>query len=559
MTQRKTNKSVIFIAMILVYIITMLFYYLHTKDQLLHEVEEKVENVLITHRAVKQYIDNNQKTEISRLKQKKLLFHDYFSKDILSSTHISKTLNQLTNKERVKRGEMPLFLKYSSDNPLNHNNISTDYEQKILKKFRSEEMKEFKEIRYKKKLRYFFYALPGARITASCLECHGKPKEAPESIQKTYGLSSGYNLNIGDLSSMLSIEIPLENLYRDNLISFIYQSLFVLLLFVLSYFLAMFVINIISHRQQLHHDSLQLKASLTNYSKHLIRTLTNSSGIFIEASDAFYELTGYTQKELIGQKDTILLINQKELSAYAQIQIILLQGHVYHGEIQLKAKNGNYFWVSLSITPIKDSHERIIEFETVYNNISKQKSLEHDANTDAMTHLLNRRTFNEHFLQEYEKVKESLQYFSFLMIDIDFFKHYNDNYGHKQGDEVLQKVAQSLKQTFEQEHAYVFRLGGEEFGVIFSHTDKAYIVDKTNQCCKDIENLKIDHKFSQISSYITISLGVLITDFSISIDFDDFYRKSDELLYQAKMSGRNCVKVKIIQEEGIIDKELLLL
>jgi diguanylate cyclase (GGDEF)-like protein len=127
-------------------------------------------------------------------------------------------------------------------------------------------------------------------------------------------------------------------------------------------------------------------------------------------------------------------------------------------------------------------------------------------------------------------------------MDIDHFKQYNDNYGHHMGDEVLINFAKCLKDNLHRFTDFAFRLGGEEFAVIYQSDDKEKAIVFANLIRKNIENLKIEHKYNSASDYITASMGLICKN-AIEIDYDEIYKEADALLYEAKKSGRNQIKV----------------
>ena len=124
-------------------------------------------------------------------------------------------------------------------------------------------------------------------------------------------------------------------------------------------------------------------------------------------------------------------------------------------------------------------------------------------------------------------------------MDIDHFKQYNDTYGHQEGDTTLKQVALALKDTLKRPTDFTFRLGGEEFGLVYHLTniDDAIII--TNEARKSVENLKIEHTGNSASSFVTISSGIYIVNSEDTSSLDEIYKKADELLYEAKQSGRN--------------------
>jgi len=163
--------------------------------------------------------------------------------------------------------------------------------------------------------------------------------------------------------------------------------------------------------------------------------------------------------------------------------------------------------------------------------------------TDAMTTLHNRRYFDLVFGNLLKAQKRAKQTLTFIVIDIDFFKQYNDTYGHQAGDEALKAVANCLKKSIRREGDLAFRLGGEEFGVLCTGLDDSQAFDFANGIRKKVEDEKIEHKKSTASKYITISMGLIVIEPELINNVNDVYRCADEALYRAKEKGRNQVIV----------------
>lgn len=130
---------------------------------------------------------------------------------------------------------------------------------------------------------------------------------------------------------------------------------------------------------------------------------------------------------------------------------------------------------------------------------------------------------------------------SVLLIDIDFFKLYNDNYGHPAGDRVLIQVAQAINCVTLRDDDLTARFGGEEFALILSNTSDVNRV--AEQCLKAVCDLGIKHEFSQVSEYLSISIGGFTVVASSDKNFETLIRGADNALYQAKSAGRNCIKL----------------
>ncbi len=190
-------------------------------------------------------------------------------------------------------------------------------------------------------------------------------------------------------------------------------------------------------------------------------------------------------------------------------------------------------------------------FLIIYSIIKKDNQLKiltkkykMDSITDSMTKLYNRMYFdrifdNMPFISNANKWNTA-----FIMFDIDFFKQYNDTYGHDMGDITLKAVANSIKTYFNKEYEYVFRLGGEEFGVILFDIDEEMLKDCLDEVNKNIESLNIEHKNSKISNVVTISIGAVIYEPDSYISCNKLYKLADENLYKSKQNGRNQFKIQ---------------
>jgi polar amino acid transport system substrate-binding protein len=170
---------------------------------------------------------------------------------------------------------------------------------------------------------------------------------------------------------------------------------------------------------------------------------------------------------------------------------------------------------------------------------SVEKKLEQMSVTDALTSLYNRRHFNEIFPRMINSAKREDENICFAILDIDYFKQYNDFYGHIAGDDVLKKIAGVISTSLHRADDYCFRLGGEEFGILFkglSVDEAKLIIEKMRQ---NIETLHIEHKKSVVSNYVSASFGLIVKNANEIKIYEDLYREADKLLYKAKADGRN--------------------
>ena len=159
--------------------------------------------------------------------------------------------------------------------------------------------------------------------------------------------------------------------------------------------------------------------------------------------------------------------------------------------------------------------------------------------TDALTTLYNRRHFNEMFPKLINSAKREKQNICFAIMDIDYFKQYNDAYGHLAGDEALKNVAKTMKGCMLRGDDYCFRLGGEEFGILFKGSTIEEATKFIDTIKTSIENLNIEHKYNVASSHLTASFGLVVKDARSIQNSESLYKEADELLYKAKEQGRN--------------------
>lgn len=169
----------------------------------------------------------------------------------------------------------------------------------------------------------------------------------------------------------------------------------------------------------------------------------------------------------------------------------------------------------------------------------KNDMLEKLSMYDGLTNIRNRRFFDETFEKTFNEIKRDKKSLAVLMIDIDFFKSYNDNYGHGQGDETLRKVAKALEKTIKRASDFVARYGGEEFVILLKGINKDGVETVANNLLNAVRELKITHEFSKIENYVTVSIGVSYYNSSSDITKLELLLKADETLYNVKNSGRN--------------------
>ncbi|GAL26184.1 response regulator [Vibrio variabilis] len=167
------------------------------------------------------------------------------------------------------------------------------------------------------------------------------------------------------------------------------------------------------------------------------------------------------------------------------------------------------------------------------------RALQHQANEDGLTKLFNRRYMDDKLTELIQWHGRHQMPLSVILMDVDHFKAYNDNYGHTEGDQCLINIAQFLDVMFIRSGEYVGRYGGEEFVILLSKSDVHEAEENAARVKDGIVSLNIPHEFSQTSDRVTLSLGVYSTIPNGNESLSELYESADKLLYQAKRSGRN--------------------
>lgn len=223
-------------------------------------------------------------------------------------------------------------------------------------------------------------------------------------------------------------------------------------------------------------------------------------------------------------------------------------------DIERTRKDGVTVPFMFSATPFRGLDGAVIGMVATFKDITERKYAENtlkEANEqlerlsalDGLTGVANRRCFDQTIQREWTRLQRTKDFLSLIMCDVDFFKLFNDTYGHHDGDDCLKLVARALKGTARRGGDCVARYGGEEFAVIMPVTGKKsanYIAEKIRQ---NVEKRAIAHSKSTVAPFVTLSLGVatIVPDDQGTPEL--LIKCADQALYLAKSSGRNCVKV----------------
>lgn len=174
---------------------------------------------------------------------------------------------------------------------------------------------------------------------------------------------------------------------------------------------------------------------------------------------------------------------------------------------------------------------------------------------DGLTGIANRRRFDDYMAQEWKRAQREGSTLSLILIDIDFFKFYNDNYGHQQGDDTLRAVVNALAGGINRPGDLLARYGGEEFVVVLPDTTLDGAVNIAELLKSRVNAMRIPHAFSKVTDHVTLSMGVACCEPGKRFQkFDDLIEAADKALYEAKDSGRNCIRTDSCCEGKCINK-----
>lgn len=281
---------------------------------------------------------------------------------------------------------------------------------------------------------------------------------------------------------------------------------------------------------------------------------------YVQTGEALFNerwanIIGYTLEEIspVSIKTWMKYVHPDDLGESDQ----LLKEHwagkteYYIFESRMKHKNGHWVWVydTGQVTEWESedvpkrmvgTHLDITEQKNTQLLLEKaNKELENLVRIDPLSKIANRRAYDERLASELATSRRESKPLSLLMIDIDYFKKYNDIYGHEKGDIVIQRVAKQLKTTLRRTTDFVARYGGEEFVILlpFTKSDDAGLV--CEEILDAIISLNIENESSEFNNTLTVSIGVSSTE----IEYDFLLKRADEALYSAKESGRNQYKI----------------
>jgi len=252
----------------------------------------------------------------------------------------------------------------------------------------------------------------------------------------------------------------------------------------------------------------------------------------------------YLEQLVHADQKKLIIAERKKLAA-------INDGEVVENEYQFRHRQGNWRWLLCRETVFqRDKDGQPTQVFGTATDITKRKLAEDAlkefneeltrlARMDGLTQVANRRAFDQYLLQEWNNVGSGRSSLSLILCDIDYFKNFNDTYGHQAGDVCLQQVAHAIERAVKRSTDLVARYGGEEFAIILPNTTEAGLTQVASEIQREIQQLSIPHSRSEVSDYITLSLGMAAVSSTENIHPDMLVAAADQGLYQAKYEGRD--------------------
>ena len=190
---------------------------------------------------------------------------------------------------------------------------------------------------------------------------------------------------------------------------------------------------------------------------------------------------------------------------------------------------------------VREFHTQVIIEEKNRSLQELNEKLRLASLTDPLTGIFNRRCLDEFTGTEWEKFRSEHRMITMLMIDIDYFKHYNDMYGHIEGDRCLVRISQRIREILQRSNGRIYRFGGEEFVVIFPDMPQRQAACVAEEIRSTVESMHIHNPFNGRDCNVTTSIGLATAGERDEEKFLEVLNRADEALYKAKKQGRNCV------------------
>lgn len=203
----------------------------------------------------------------------------------------------------------------------------------------------------------------------------------------------------------------------------------------------------------------------------------------------------------------------------------------------------------LMVTSMIEMRNSLDDLEAINREVEQENlMLQRKSETDSLTGLYNRAKLNIYGEEAFERAYKNKTSLAIEILDIDFFKQYNDNYGHQEGDKVIQEVAKSMQQMRKHGRIFCSRYGGDEFVLIYEGFSEKETLTLAEELKNSIIEKKIEHKFSQVEEYLTISQGICWGIPTREEKIWEYLHTADELLYRVKKISRNSIRIGHVED-----------
>lgn len=279
--------------------------------------------------------------------------------------------------------------------------------------------------------------------------------------------------------------------------------------------------------------------------------ITNLSGDIEYVNRKFLLLTGYSKQEVLGRNPRMFASGKTPLETYQDLWKTILAGQEWHGEFWNRKKNGELFWQSISIAPVKDTEGRPAYFMGIWSDSTERKGREEkiemnlkefqrQSQTDELTGQYSRRFILAELGREMERSRRYHRNLSGMMIDVDNFKAINDRYGHPTGDRVLKTVSHIIRKCIRHVD-YLGRYGGDEFLVILPESNLGISKKVAVRIQNYLEEYQ-EHVLEKMGK-VTVSIGLLSFEKMEEASPAVFIERMDQALLKSKQAGKNTITV----------------
>lgn len=299
---------------------------------------------------------------------------------------------------------------------------------------------------------------------------------------------------------------------------------------------------------------------ITENSSDII-TLHTATTTFRYVSPIVRQILGYTPEQWVGKTPLDFIHPNDRAVTVQRFRDVFTdreRSDIVTFVYRVQRSGGQYAWIESTARSVHQSDGAIEGFIAVSRDISERKRTEESLRTanerlqklstiDGLTGIANRRSFDEALRREWSRGIRNHYPISLILFDIDYFKHYNDFYGHPQGDECLKAIAAKTLETFPRSTDFVARYGGEEFAVILPNTPAEMSDMLAARLREHIAAMRIPHEKSTAHPFVTVSIGIAHLEPTLAASPEVLIARADQALYESKHAGRN--RVSLYAEE----------